>query len=247
MSQGFFVNGGGVGLEALRRRISEHLGPDIVIEPSTYNVSCWDRSLRLFAEMCLGHRRLYTPCKSTGDDCESIPQCKVPFLPLTIQESLKDLVRRTGAISVGAYKTKSNVVVTTTPVQDDDSLEESEEEDQSTHKDRSRTPSGIGRYLSHSYRIGLNQLYRSKPCLALGRRMHFRNFVGPDRETAPQNDTVVWNLLLLAMYFIALCLAARFPTNKVRIIFISISGLAFTVLSASVIMDLASRGRSMRR
>ena len=38
MSEGFFVNGGGVSLEALRRRISEHLGSDVVIEASTYNV-----------------------------------------------------------------------------------------------------------------------------------------------------------------------------------------------------------------
>lgn len=38
MSEAFFVNGGGVGLEALRRRIREHLGSDVVIEPSNYNV-----------------------------------------------------------------------------------------------------------------------------------------------------------------------------------------------------------------
>ena len=55
MSERFFVNGGGVGLEALRRRISEHLGPYIVIEPSTYNVGGWDKSLRFSAEMILGH------------------------------------------------------------------------------------------------------------------------------------------------------------------------------------------------
>ena len=39
MSKEFFVNGEGIGLEALRRRINEHLGPDVTIEPSTYNVS----------------------------------------------------------------------------------------------------------------------------------------------------------------------------------------------------------------
>ena len=139
------------------------------------------------------------------------------------------------------------MVVTTKPVQDDDSFEESEDENRSTHRDKSRTLPGIGRCLSHFLRNSLDQLYLSKLCLALGRRMHFRNFVGPDRETVPHNDTVVWNLLLLTMHFTSLCLAARFPTNKVRIIFMSISGLAFTVLSASVIIDLISRGRSMRR
>lgn len=38
MSEGFFVNGGGTRLEALRRQISEHLVSDVIIEPSTYNV-----------------------------------------------------------------------------------------------------------------------------------------------------------------------------------------------------------------
>lgn len=32
------MNGGGIGLEALRRRIREHLGSDVFIEASTYNV-----------------------------------------------------------------------------------------------------------------------------------------------------------------------------------------------------------------
>ena len=38
MSERIFVNGGGVGLEDLRRRARQHLGSDIVIEPSSYNV-----------------------------------------------------------------------------------------------------------------------------------------------------------------------------------------------------------------
>lgn len=38
MSDAFFVNGGGIGLEALQRRISEHLGSEVIIEPSTYDV-----------------------------------------------------------------------------------------------------------------------------------------------------------------------------------------------------------------
>lgn len=171
------------------------------------------------------------------------------FLSITdfTQESLKNLVRRSGAIPVGGYKPKSNVVVTTKPVQDDDSIEESEEKDQCAHKDRSRTLSGIGRYLLHYLHYSLNQLYQSEPCVALGRCMRFRNFVGPDRETTPQNSTVVLSLLLLVIYFTSLCLAARFPTHEVRIVFISISGLAFTVLSASIIVDLANNGRSKRR
>ena len=41
MSQGLFVSGAGVGLEALRRRIREHLGPDVVVESSTYKVDQW--------------------------------------------------------------------------------------------------------------------------------------------------------------------------------------------------------------
>ena len=171
------------------------------------------------------------------------------FLTITdfTQESLKNLVRRSGAIPVGGYKTKSNVVVTTRPVQDENSIEESEEKDQCTHKDRPRTRSGIGRRLSHYLHYSLNQLYQSEPCLAFGRCMPFRNFVGPDRGTTPQNSTVVWNLLLLVIHFTSLCLAARFPTNEVRIVFISISGLVFIVLSASVIIDLTNHGRSKRR
>ena len=38
MSEESFVNGGGTGLEALQRQIREHLGSDVIIEPSTYNV-----------------------------------------------------------------------------------------------------------------------------------------------------------------------------------------------------------------
>ena len=38
MSEGYFVNGKGIGLEELRRRVGEHLGSDVDIEPSSYNV-----------------------------------------------------------------------------------------------------------------------------------------------------------------------------------------------------------------
>ena len=46
------MNGGGIGLEALRKRINEHLGPDVTIEPSTYNVSCRPLTLRLYSYTC---------------------------------------------------------------------------------------------------------------------------------------------------------------------------------------------------
>ena len=52
MSEGFFVSGGGIGLEALRKRINEHLGPDVAIEPSTYNVGCQPLTLRLHSYIC---------------------------------------------------------------------------------------------------------------------------------------------------------------------------------------------------
>ena len=42
MSEGIFVNGGGVGLEDLRRRARQHLGSDVVIEPSSYDVGRWN-------------------------------------------------------------------------------------------------------------------------------------------------------------------------------------------------------------
>ena len=38
MSERFFVDGRGIGLEDLRGRIHKHLGSDVVIEPSSYNV-----------------------------------------------------------------------------------------------------------------------------------------------------------------------------------------------------------------
>ena len=38
MAEGFFVNGAGISLEALQRRVSDHLGDDVVIKPSVYNV-----------------------------------------------------------------------------------------------------------------------------------------------------------------------------------------------------------------
>lgn len=131
--------------------------------------------------------------------------------------------------------------------QDDNSIEESTEGYQSTHADKSRTLSGIRRFLSHSFQICVNQLYRSEPCLALGRCMSLRDFVGPDHKTAPHNDTVVWNLIFLVIFFTSLCLAARFPAKEVWIAFVSISGLVTIVLSASVIIDFANLGRSKRR
>lgn len=139
------------------------------------------------------------------------------------------------------------MVVTTEFVQDDNSIEESKEDYRSTHADQSRTLSGVRRYLSHSFQKCVNQLYRSELCLALGRCMSLRDFVGPDHRTAPHNDTVVWNLIFLVIFFASLCLAARFPAKEVRIAFVSISGLVFIALSASVSIDLANLGRSKRR
>lgn len=117
----------------------------------------------------------------------------------------------------------------------DSSIEENEEDDQSTVTVKSRTLSGIRRSLS---------LYFQKPYLALRKHMPFRKYIGPERKTAPHNDTVVWNLIFLVMFFTSLCLAARFPSNEVCIAFVSISGVVFIALSASVSIDLANHGRS---
>lgn len=131
-------------------------------------------------------------------------------------------------------------------MQDDDSIEESEEDDQSTHTDKSRALSGIQRYLSHHFQKIVDYFYQSKSRLAFGRPVPFRNFVGPDAKTAPHNDTVVWNLVFLVMFFTSLCLAARFPTKELRIAFISISGFVFIALLVSVSVDIANRGKSKR-
>ena len=75
-------------------------------------------------------------------------------------------------------------------------------------------------------------------------RLPFRKFVGPSRSTLPHNDTVVWNLTSLVMFFVFLCLAARYPTQEVRIAFGSFSGLIFVLLLGSTSLDFAKHGKS---
>lgn len=136
---------------------------------------------------------------------------------------------------MGNNKDKSTVVVTRKLGRQDNFIKENEEDDQSMPTDKSRALSGVRRSLSR---------YFQKPCLALGENWPLRKFVGPKRKTVPQNDTVVWSLVLLVMFFTSLCLAARFPSNVVRIAFVSISGFVFIGLSASVIIDFANHGKS---
>lgn len=200
MSGGFFVDGRGISLETLRRRVCEHLGSAVAIEPSTYK----------------------------GIEGYFLSATR----PQTV-ESPKDFVRNSGAISLGNNKDNSTVVATKEHRRYDSSIEENEEDDQSTPTVKSRTLSGIRRSLS---------LYFQKPCLAFRKHMPFRKYVGPERKTAPHNDTVVWNLIFLVMFFTSLCLAARFPSNEVRVAFVSISGVIFIALSASVSIDLANHG-----
>lgn len=152
---------------------------------------------------------------------------------------LKDLIRRSGAISVKNAKRKPSVVVTTEPVQDNSSIE-SEEFDKDVLSGKSRTISAFRGYLPCGLRGGVRKLN------ALTRRLPFPNFVGPDHETTPHNETVIWNLMFLVIFFASLCLAARYPTQGVRIAFVSISGLVFILLSGSVSLDLVNQGRSMR-
>lgn len=60
--------------------------------------------------------------------------------------------------------------------------------------------------------------------------------------TTPRNDTVVWNLMFLVVFFTSLCLAARYPTKAVRNAFVSISALVFIFLLGSASLDLANQG-----
>lgn len=52
--------------------------------------------------------------------------------------------------------------------------------------------------------------------------------------------------MVLVVFFASLCLAARYPTKLVRIVFVSISGLVFIALSVLVSIDLANQGRLKR-
>lgn len=139
------------------------------------------------------------------------------------------------------------MVVTTALVQDNFSIEQiGDEDDQSAHTDRPRTLSGIRRDLSQTFQNSINRFRLSRPSVALGRRAPFRNFVGPDRQTTPHNDTVVWNLIFLVIHFTSLCLAARFPCREVRIAFVSMSALVFIALSGLVSIDIVYHGMLKR-
>lgn len=87
--------------------------------------------------------------------------------------------------------------------------------------------------------------YQSRLHLA-GRRALFRSYVGPDRQTTPRYHTLLLGVIVLVVFFTSLCLAARYPTKSVRIVFVSISGLLFTALSVSVGTDLATKGKLKR-
>ena len=135
------------------------------------------------------------------------------------------------------------MVVTTALVQDNNSIEQiGDEDDQGAHTDRPRTLSGIRRNLLHTFQNSINRFYLSRPSVALGRRGPFPNFVGPDRQTTPYNDTVVWNLIFLVIHFTSLCLAARFPCWEVRTAFVSISTFVFIALSGLVSIDIVYHG-----
>ena len=54
MSEEFFVDGRGIGLEFLRKGMRKHIGTDVVIEPSSYNVSCFDKPLTFSTEAFQG-------------------------------------------------------------------------------------------------------------------------------------------------------------------------------------------------
>ena len=93
-----------------------------------------------------------------------------------------------------------------------------------------------------SIRSSLSSKLREFNALAI--RLPFQKFVGPNRSTLPHNDTVVWNLISLVMFFVFLCLAARYPTQEVRIAFGSFSGLIFVLLLGSTSLDFAKHGKS---
>ena len=115
------------------------------------------------------------------------------------------------------------------------------------HDANLRTPSGIRRLSTYVLQESVDKSSWLESCYELGRRMQFRKFVGPNRQTSPRYDTVIWNLIVLVTFFSFLCLAARYPTESVRTAFVSISGLFFLILSVSVGIDLVTRGTSKQR
>ena len=163
---------------------------------------------------------------------------------LIAQESLNELVTRSDTISVEHPSEKLKAVDPRKPLLNEDATQESGE---GHRRELLRTPSGIQRLPSDVHQEHVDKSSWLESCYDLGRLMHFRHFVGPNRQTSPRYDTVLWNLITLITFFSFLCLAARYPTKSVRAAFVSISGLVFLILLVSVGVDLASRGASKQR
>ena len=115
------------------------------------------------------------------------------------------------------------------------------------HRGNLRTRSGIRRLSSDVHQEPVDNSSWSESCYEPGRGMQFRNFIGPNRQTSPRYDTVIWNSIVLVTFLSSLCLAARYPTKSVRIACISISGLVFLILLVSVGIDFVNRGASKQR
>ena len=161
---------------------------------------------------------------------------------LIAQEFLNELVRQSGAISVEHLREKLKVVDPRKLLLNDDATQES---GAGYHRGNLRTPSRIRRLSSDVHQEPVAK--SSKSCYEPGKRMQFRNFIGPNRQTSPRYDTVIWNLIVLVTFLSSLCLAARYPTKSVRIAFISISGLVFLILLVLVGIDFVNRGASKQR
>ena len=136
---------------------------------------------------------------------------------------------------MGQCRDKATVVVTAELMEDDISIDESKGSANNAYISKLPWLSGIRNCLSSKLREF------NAPAI----RLHFRKFVGPDRSTLPGNDTVVWNLISLVMFFVSLCLAARYPTQEVRIAFGSFCGLIFVLLLGSTSLDFANHGKSI--
>ena len=137
---------------------------------------------------------------------------------------------------MGQGRDSSTVIVATELMEADISIEDSNEPAVFTYASRFPMLSHIRNHLSSK----LHQF----PALAWP--LHLRNFVGPGRETLPNTDTIVWNLASLIIFFISLCLAARYPTREVRIAFGSFSGLIFILVLGSTSLDFANQGKQSR-
>ena len=119
-------------------------------------------------------------------------------------------------------------------MEDDISIDDSDESARTAYISKLPWLSSIRNYLSSKLREFNAQAIR----------LPFRKFVGPNRSTLPHNDTVVWNLISLVMFFVFLCLATRYPTQEVRIAFGSFSGLIFVLLLGSTSLDFVKHGKS---